>query len=107
MSRIREEAVQKVTGRAKYTSDISLPGMAWGKTLGSPFAHARIIQIDTKDAAALPGVLAVITADDFNAYAGEVVNDQPALASGKVRHQGEPVAAVAGVDAATAEVALS
>lgn len=107
MSRIREEAVQKVTGRAKYTSDISLPGMAWGKALGSPFAHARIIQIDTKEAAALPGVLAVITADDFNVYAGEVINDQPNLASGKVRHQGEPVAAVAAVDATTAEEALS
>ena len=107
MSRIREEAVQKVTGRAKYTSDLSVPGMAWGKILASPYAHACINRIDTKDAVALPGVLAVITSEDFRLYSGEVVDDQPILADGKVRHQGETVAAVAAVDLATAEEALS
>ena len=76
MSRIREEAVQKVTGHARYPSDISLPGIAWGKILGSPFAHARIENIDTKEAAALPGVLAVVTAADFNLYTGEVTDER-------------------------------
>ena len=94
MTRIREESVAKVTGKAKYTSDLSLPGMAYGRILGSLFAHARILSIDTREAKALPGVLAVLTAEDIKLLSGEVIRDQPLLALEKVRHQGEPVAAV-------------
>ena len=62
---VRPDGVDKVTGRAVYGADVQLPRMAHGKVLRSPHAHARIKSIDTSKAAALPGVLAVITAADF------------------------------------------
>ncbi|MBI5447075.1 MAG: hypothetical protein HY900_38390, partial [Deltaproteobacteria bacterium] len=60
----RIDAVDKVTGRARYTTDLSLPGVLFGRILRSPHAHARIVKIDTAPAKALPGVRAVITAED-------------------------------------------
>ncbi len=48
------DGVEKVTGTARYTADYSLPGMLWGKTLKSPYPHARIVSIDTSAAKALP-----------------------------------------------------
>src|SRR5713101_9443603 len=62
---IRHDGVDKVTGRARYGADISLPGMLHGKVLRSPHAHARITSIDVLQALALPGVKAVITRQDF------------------------------------------
>src|SRR5438270_2083173 len=62
---VRPDGVDKVTGRAIYGADVQLPRMAHGKVLRSPHAHARIAAIDTSKAAALPGVLAVITSADF------------------------------------------
>ena len=62
---IRHDGVDKVTGRARYGADISLPGMLHGKVLRSPHAHARIKSIDASAALALPGVKAVITSADF------------------------------------------
>src|SRR5437667_4022596 len=62
---VRPDGVDKVTGRALYGADIVLPRMAHGKVLRSPHAHARIRGIDTSKAAALPGVLAVVTAQDL------------------------------------------
>src|SRR3989441_12794346 len=82
-----------------------MPGMVEGKVLRSPYPHARILGIDTKEAAQLPGVLGVITgADlgDIDPYFGQAVKDQPLLAIDRVRFAGEPVAAVAAVDARTA-----
>ena len=58
-SMARREGVDKVTGTARYTADISLPGTLWAKALHSPYAHARILPIDTTAAAALPGVHAI------------------------------------------------
>jgi CO/xanthine dehydrogenase Mo-binding subunit len=55
----------KVTGRAKFAGDLFTPGMLHGKILRSPLAHAKILNIDTSKAKALPGVLAVITGKDF------------------------------------------
>ena len=60
----RIDAVRKVTGEAIYGVDVALPGMLQGKILRSPFAHARILNIDTSRAKRLPGVKAVITAKD-------------------------------------------
>jgi len=60
----RIEGPEKVTGRAQYAADISLPGMLWGRILRSPHPHARIKSIDTSKAEALPGVKAVVTARD-------------------------------------------
>src|SRR5258705_11127270 len=62
---IRHDGLDKVTGRAQFGADYSLPGMLWGKVLRSPHAHARIRSIDIKDALALEGVKAVITGRDF------------------------------------------
>ncbi|ACY13916.1 xanthine dehydrogenase family protein molybdopterin-binding subunit [Haliangium ochraceum] len=103
----RPDARGKVTGGAVYTDDITLPGMLYGAILGSPYAHARILSYDTSRARAMPGVVAVITAEDLpDINFGTVVKDQPVLARGKVRHMREPVAAVAAVDLATARRAL-
>ena len=61
----RVDAKLKVTGQAKYAADIELPGMLWGKVKRSPYAHARILNIDTSRAESLPGVKAVTTGKDF------------------------------------------
>ncbi|GEN09978.1 dehydrogenase [Myxococcus fulvus] len=106
-SAVRPDAREKVTGRAIYTDDLQLPGMLQGALLGSPHAHARILSYDASRARALPGVRAVLTAEDLPPIdIGPVVKDQPLLARGKVRYAGEPVAAVAAVDLATARRAL-
>ncbi|MDY7232930.1 xanthine dehydrogenase family protein molybdopterin-binding subunit [Hyalangium rubrum] len=103
----RLDAREKVTGRAVYTDDMTLPGMLHGALLGSPHAHARILSYDTSRAKALPGVKAVLTAEDLPDHKiGAVIKDQPLLARGKVLYAGEPVAAVAAVDLQTARRAL-
>ena len=61
----RVDGVDKVTGKAKYVADLIIPGMSEGKFLRSPYAHARIRSIDTTEAEAMPGVLAVVTSKDF------------------------------------------
>ena len=107
-SRLEGEA--KVTGRAIYTVDVELPGMACGRILRSPYPHARLIEIDARKARALPGVLAVLTREElseFNPYYGAAYRDQPIVALDKVRYAGDPVAAVAAVDESTAEEALA
>jgi len=109
MTRIREEAIRKVTGQAKYTSDLYLPGMAYAKLLASPYASAKIVSIDTKEAEALPGVVAIVTAadlKDLNMYVGDVVSHEPIIAADKVCYQGEVVAAIAAVDLTTVEEAM-
>ena len=62
---IRHDGVDKVTGRANYGADISLPGMLYGAVVRSPHAHARILSIDTTKALAMPGVKAIITGSDI------------------------------------------
>ena len=57
----RVDAIARVTGQAKYTNDIKLPGMLYARVLRSPHPHARIVSIDTREASGLPGVQAVIT----------------------------------------------
>ncbi len=105
----RLDGADKVTGKAVYTVDIQLPGMAHGKILRSPYAHARIKRVDGRSAEALPGVYAVISRDDQRGLGmfGAAYKDQTIVAIDKVRYVGDPVAAVAAVDEATAEEALS
>ena len=62
---VRHDGMDKVTGRANYGADFSLPGMLHGVVVRSPHAHARIVSIDTHEAEAVPGVLAVVTARDI------------------------------------------
>ncbi|MEE9211379.1 MAG: molybdopterin cofactor-binding domain-containing protein, partial [Phycisphaeraceae bacterium] len=106
----RVDAADKVTGRAIYTADISLPNMIHGKILGSAVAHGRIKQIDASKARALPGVLAVMTgadAPDTMYGVSPARYDEHVLAKQMVRHVGDPVAAVAAVDERTAQKAAS
>ena len=114
---IRHDGVDKVTGAAKYGADTRLPGMLYGAIKRSPHAHARIVQIDTRRAAALPGVTAVMTAADLPSVSHEIVEmgeDAVAqdylsaniMARDKVLFHGHPVAAVAATDAAVAQEAL-
>ncbi len=93
----RVDAPLKATGEAEYTVDITLPGMLVGKVLRSPYAHARILNIDTSKAEKTTGVRTVITGRDM---VGEKYNTETeyGLAVDKVRYRGEGVAAVAAVD---------
>ncbi len=106
---IRLDGTDKVTGKAVYTVDVELSGLTHGKILRSPYAHARIKRIDGRKAEALPGVYAVITRDDQRGLGmfGAAYKDQTIVAIDKVRYVGDPVAAVAAVDEATAEEALN
>lgn len=102
------DGIEKVTGRARYTADLPFGEVLVGRILRSPVAHGLIRGIDTSKARAIPGVRAVITGQDFAAPYGVIPiaqNEWP-LARDKVRYRGEPVAAVAAVDEATAEAAL-
>ena len=114
---IRHDGADKVTGRAQYGADIDLAGLLHGKTLRSPHAHANIKSIDTSAAEALPGVKAVVTAQDFPdiepgmAQMGELpVNPQHmslnCIARDKVLYDGHVVAAVVATSPHIAEEAL-
>ena len=103
----RGEGPDKVTGQARYTADVLLPGMLWGKVLRSPFPHARIVSIDTSKAKALPGVHAVVTGQDIpDRRVGRRLKDFPVLARDRVLFVGEKVAAVAAETPDIAEEAL-
>jgi CO/xanthine dehydrogenase Mo-binding subunit len=93
---VRLDGMLKTTGRARYMRDFVLPRMLWARFLMSPHAHARIVSIDTSAARALPGVQAVITADDIGRkHLGRQVADWPVLAYDRVRFVGDRIAAVA------------
>ena len=104
----REDAVDKVTGAARYTTDLALPGMLHAAILTSPHAAARIVRIDTTSARAVPGVRAVLIGDDLDVRLGLYLCDKRILARDVVRYQGEAVAAVAAdtLDAARAACRL-
>lgn len=91
----RVDGLEKITGQARYTVDLDLPGMLHGAVLRSPFAHARILRIDATEARRMAGVRAVVTAADFPYTFGGPLKDQPFFAQERARYVGEPVAAVA------------
>ena len=106
----RVDAADKVTGRALYTADVKLSNMLYGKILGSTVAHGRVMRVDTSRAEALDGVIAVITGADVPDTKHGVSParyDEDVLAKDKVRHVGDPVAAVAAIDERTAEQAVA
>jgi CO/xanthine dehydrogenase Mo-binding subunit len=104
----RDEGPAKVTGAARYTADVPLPGALWARCLRSTLPHARIVNIDTSRARAVPGVRAVLVGADFPAsLMGRRLKDQPIVARDRVRFVGERVAAVAAVDLDTADEALA
>jgi xanthine dehydrogenase D subunit len=108
-SPVRPDGWAKVAGAFPYASDLRADAMLWGATLRSPHPHARIRSVDTRAAAAMPGVHAVLTHEDVPGakYVGQDEPDQPVLAIDVVRHQGEPVALVAADHPETARRALA
>ena len=115
---VRHDGEEKVTGRARYSADINLPGLLHAKVLRSPHAHARIKGIDASRALALPGVKAVVTSADFNQPTGRVIDlgegamvnpkflSNNCMAADKALYKGHAVAAVAATSAHIAEQAL-
>src|SRR5438105_784127 len=114
---IRPDGVDKVTGRANFGADMTLPGMLWGRIKRSPHAHARIVSINAEKALALPGVKAVVTRADFpdvppeRAHIGAAPHNLRDLslnciAKRKALYEGHAVAAVAATSPAIAEHAL-
>jgi len=113
---LRPDGLDKVTGRAAYAADTTMPGMIWGKILRSPHAHARIKSIDTSAAEKLPGVKAVMTSKDMVHFPVEKsvmlgIQDmrwmsRNVMARDKVLFPGHPVAAVAATTQAIASAAL-
>ena len=101
----RVDGIEKVTGAAKFVGDLVVPGMLHGKILRSALPHARIRSIDAAQAQALPGIVAVLTEADLTDL-NPIYNGRPVIAMKKVRYVGEPVAAVAAEDLATAEEAM-
>ena len=116
---IRHDGNDKVTGRARYSADMTLPRLLHGKVLRSPHAHARIKSIDPSRALALPGVKAVVTAADFAQPSGKVADlgegamanpkwiSNNCMASEKALYKGHAVAAVAATSLQVAEEALA
>ncbi|MFH1156418.1 MAG: xanthine dehydrogenase family protein molybdopterin-binding subunit [Pseudomonadota bacterium] len=105
----RVDSRAKVMGKAKFTADLNLPGMLVGKIKRSPYAHARIISIDTSRAETLPGVRAVVTGKDTDGTKWGVfayTRDQQFIQTDKARYIGDEVAGVAAVDEDTALKAL-
>ncbi len=99
---------EKVSGRAKYTADIVHPGQLAGRIYRSPYSHAEILSVDVSEALKLPGIKTVVTGADCDRGFGvlPIARTEYPLARDKVRYRGEPVAAVAAVDDATAREAL-
>jgi CO/xanthine dehydrogenase Mo-binding subunit len=106
----RVDGIEKVTGAAKFTGDLSFPDLLEAKVLRSPVPHAEVISIDTRRAQALPGVVAILTRDDLqdiDPYYGNCLRDRAVVATDRVRFVGEPVAVVAAENGLIAEEALA
>ncbi|MBO6895395.1 MAG: carbon-monoxide dehydrogenase large subunit [Roseibium sp.] len=109
--RKRVEDVRFTQGKGQYVDDIKLPGMVYGDFVRSPYAHAKVTKIDATEALKLPGVIAVLTAEDLKGVnlawmptlAGDV---QMVLADGKVLYQNQEVAFVVAEDRYIADDAI-
>lgn len=102
------DGIDKVTGRARYTADLDHTGALVARILRSPISHGDIVRLDVSKALALDGVAAIVTGQDCAITYGVLpiaMNEYP-MARDRVRYRGEPVAAVAAVDAETARQAL-
>ncbi|MGE3145589.1 MAG: 4-hydroxybenzoyl-CoA reductase subunit alpha [Pseudorhodoplanes sp.] len=103
------DGIEKVTGRARYTADLDHADALVGRVFRSPVSHGEILRLDVSKARALEGVVAVVTGEDCPHTYGVIpvaMNEYP-MARDRVRYRGEPVAAVAAVDAETAARALA
>jgi CO/xanthine dehydrogenase Mo-binding subunit len=104
---VRVEGREKVSGRTKYSADMQPPGLLWAAFTTSPYAHAKILSIETSAAKAVPGVKAVLTSADIGPgkRSGRMLYDLPVLAYDKVIYIGDRVAAVAAETREAAEEA--
>ncbi len=102
----RPDAVGKVTGKATYLDDVKLPGMLHAAILRPDIGHAKIRSIDTTAAETMEGVVKVVTGQGSEIYYGDNIADQIPMAVDKVRHAGEPVAAVVAETIEQARAAL-
>ncbi|MDH3299046.1 MAG: xanthine dehydrogenase family protein molybdopterin-binding subunit [Acidimicrobiia bacterium] len=103
---VRADGPDKVTGSGRYAADLVLPGMLWAKFRYADHPHARIVSLDTSRARAMPGVLAVLTADDVpDVRYSAGVADRRLFARDVVRFEGEIVAAVAATSTEAAQAA--
>src|SRR5436309_5396991 len=103
----RIDTLEKVLGSGKFAADLHLSGLLYGKLCLSEHAHARVLAVDTSEAERLPGVQAVLTAWNTPEYRfGSDFEDQTLFARHKVLHRGHILAAVAAIDAETAEEAV-
>jgi CO/xanthine dehydrogenase Mo-binding subunit len=110
----RIDAVDKVTGAARYGADVNLPGQLWATFLHSPHGHARIRRIDTSRAERIPGVVKVVTQATLGSDATQKTEDtvhgfslsQSLFAGDVVRYQGEKIACVAAVSQEIAKDAV-
>lgn len=118
----RVDAVERVTGAAKYTRDMKMPGMLYARVLRSPHPHARIVSVDIEEASRLPGVRTIITHENaqvvwgagsvsggrqYNDPAKDATLHRRYIFNNPVRFVGDSVAAVAAVDRHTAEEAIA
>jgi len=106
-SQLRLDGEEKVTGKTRYAGDL-LGECLHASVLRSPAHHARIVQLDVSEARKMPGIIAVVTAEDVpgNPIYGRMIRDRPALAEDVVRHKGEPIAIVVGQNLGCTESAL-
>src|SRR6478609_3067682 len=108
------DLVAKVTGKAKYAEDYRVEGMLFAKLLVSPYPHARVKRCDTSAAMAMPGVKAILRAEDMPGAAAGATLGEGVQASAQAErgltdeplYHGEPVLAVAAIDEATAAEAI-
>ena len=105
----RVDGAEKVTGQARFGADAQIQGLLHVRLVLSPYAHARVLRVDASRALALPGVVAVATADDLAAHVkgAPTSRAKELLARGVVRFCGQPVAAVLAESEAAAEDALA
>jgi CO/xanthine dehydrogenase Mo-binding subunit len=104
MSLPRQDGPDKVTGRTRYAGDQVLPGLLYARLVTSPYAHARILNINTSAALSLPGIVAVFTANTLGmAQTDSLSRAQSPLAQQEVLWCGHPVAVVVGETEALAE----
>lgn len=103
----RVDGIKKATGSLKYVDDINIPKLLHAAVLRSPYAHAKIVSIDTSEAEKLQGVKAVATGDDVKKRSGLYLEDKNFLAKDTVKFIGEAVVAVAATTREIAEEALA
>lgn len=102
----RKDGIEKVTGQAKYSSDLQMPGMLYGKVLHCPYPRARIVKIDVRRAEALPGVQAILTKDNTKGWLTYWYEVPQRALPGCLTYEGQEVAVLAAEDIDTAQRAL-